>query len=88
MAGSWKHTVTKRGKLRKRAQLLSMLETRSGDVYEYAEEAYGMVWWLATKLAATAADRYGQGLTPAEWVEQARVNYEQGLKASPGEQEK
>lgn len=43
-----------------------------------------MVWWLATELAKERADRSGMGLTPAEYIEQARQNYTEGLKRSPG----
>ena len=87
MAGSWNHTVDHtdgQGKLRERGDLLGMLETHSGDVYEYAEEAYGMVWWLATKLEEKTDLLQTWGPTAAEWVEQARQNYQEGLALSPG----
>lgn len=85
MAGSWNHTVDREtGQLRECGDLLGMLETRSGDVYEYAEEAYGMVWWLASKLEEKTDQLQTWGPTAAEWVEQARQNYREGLKRSPG----
>lgn len=84
MAGSWNHTVDREtGKLLSNVDLVGMLEN-GGDVYEYAEEAYGMVWWLATKLAEERADRSGMGLSPADYVERARANYTEGLRLSPG----
>jgi len=84
MAGSFNHTVTKDGQLLSNVDLVGMLEN-GGDVYEYAEEAYGMVWWLATELARARADsRSGQGLTAAEYIERARQNYKVGLERSPG----
>lgn len=81
MAGSWNHTVEKpSGKLLAPEDLTGMLECRSGDVYEYAEEAYGMVWYLATLLAHVP----GSQRTPAECVERARTHYQEGLAMSPG----
>lgn len=80
MAGSWKHTVTDDGKLYAPADLNAMLET-GGDVYEYAEEAYGMVWWLAEVMSTEA------GQDAAYWVEEARKHYKQGLEYSPGRAE-
>lgn len=41
-----------------------------GDAYEALEEMYGMIWFLA-----------GAG---AENVEEARSNYKEGLRISPG----
>ena len=77
MAGSWRHTVDARtGKLLVSTELVGMLEN-GRDVYEYAEEAYGMVWWLACRLAA-------YGGTAAENVEMACENYKAGLALSPG----
>lgn len=85
MAGSWNHTVDREtGQLRECGDLLGMLETRSGDVYEYAEEAYGMVWWLATEFSDLMSSEYGTKTTAAELIEQARQNYREGLKRSPG----
>lgn len=81
MAGSYNHVVEKpSGKLLVPRQLCDMLECRSGDVYEAAEEMYGMIWWLADSLAAGAVD----GKSAAELVEEARANYRAGLAKSPG----
>lgn len=80
MAGSWNHTVeTETGKLLSNVDLVGMLEN-GGDVYEYAEEAYGMVWWLASALSESS----GIGVSPATLIEEARQHYEEGLAMSPG----
>jgi hypothetical protein len=47
-----------------------MLECNSGDVYEAAEQMFGMIWFLA-------------GGDPAR-VEEARQLYREGLRLSPG----
>lgn len=73
MAGSWKHAVNEDGALLEPEDLAGMLEN-GGDVWEFAEEAYGMVWLLA-KTISTAVD-----LDPEVIIETARENYEQGLK--------
>lgn len=84
MAGSWSHTVEKdTGKLLPNVDLNGMLEN-GGDVYEYAEEAYGMVWWLAHELAEALSDNYGTKESAADFVEAARQNYKIGLDRSPG----
>ena len=84
MAGSWNHSIEKTsGKLLCNEDAVQMLEN-GGDWYEYAEEVYGMVWWLAIQLASERADRSGMGFIPAEYVERARQNYEGGIKLSPG----
>lgn len=88
MAGSYNHCVEKpSGKLLINEQLQSMLECRSGDVYEAIEEMYGMIWWLAEQntLGRPGADQLGfEPWTTAEWVERARQSYERGLAVSPG----
>ena len=43
-----------------------------GDAYETIEELYGMVWWLASGSPSL--------------VENARKNYKEGLKLSPGKE--
>jgi len=79
MAGSWNHAVDKEtGKLLVNKDLNGMLEN-GGDVYEFAEEVYGMVYWLAEELSKEV----GQHST-GELVEFARQNYKDGLKVSPG----
>jgi hypothetical protein len=77
MAGSYSHVVDKDGKLLESQDLLGMLDTHSGDVYEFAEEAYGMIWYLANILSALSG-------SPEAWVEIARQNYKEGLELSPG----
>lgn len=89
MAGSWNHTVDgdyngpepkSGGKLLSNLDLVGMLEN-GGDVYEYAEEAYGMVWWLATLLSQAIGT---PAATPAALIEEARQNYRRGIELSPG----
>lgn len=81
MAGSWNHTVEKStGKLLADRDIQGMLECHSGDVSEYAEEVYGMVWWMATVFA----NAIGGPLTPEGIIEDARQNYRKGLEFSPG----
>lgn len=71
MAGSYNHCVeTETGRLLKARDLCEMLECMSGDVYEAAEEMYGMIWLLADG-------------DPAR-VEDARQRYAEGLQMSPG----
>ncbi|EQM74877.1 hypothetical protein [Microbacterium maritypicum] len=77
MAGSWMHSVTDDGRLLSDVDLAAMLET-GGDVWEYAEEAYGMVWFLAAAVSPAG------GRTPKEWVEEARIRYREGIALSPG----
>jgi hypothetical protein len=76
MAGSWKHFVDKKGRFKG-----SGLLDNGGDVVEALEEAYGMVWYLAHHLAVY---RGGDGQDAAALVEEARVNYRDGLQLSPG----
>ena len=73
MAGSWNHAIDDDGSLRESEDLAGMLEN-GGDVWEFAEEAYGMVWLLAMS-ASTVFD-----LEPEDVIEMARENYKQGLK--------
>lgn len=81
MAGSWNHTVdTDTGKLLAPRDLTGMLECSSGDVFEYAEEAYGMVWYLATALSTAT----GASVSPQALIEDARQHYQEGLALSPG----
>jgi hypothetical protein len=71
MAGSYNHCVDDNGRLIPPGDLSEMLEYHdTGDVYEAIEEMYGMIWYLAD------AD--------SERVEDARQNYREGLRISPG----
>lgn len=78
MAGSYNHVVKKDGSLQKPERVCSMLECMSGDVYEAVEEMYGMIWYLADRLALNS-----YMTDTAEWVETARLNYKLGLALSP-----
>lgn len=81
MAGSYKHVVTKDGKLLNNENALDMLDCYHGDVYETLEEMYGMIWYLAGRLAPVMSDR-------EYYVEDARKNYHQGIiQYSPGVQD-
>lgn len=77
MAGSYNHVVNKKtGALSKPEDICGMLQCHSGDVVECIEELYGMIWYLANHLGSTTDQL-------ADIVENARVNYEEGLHASP-----
>ena len=73
MAGSWNHAMGVDGALLESEDLAGMLEN-GGDVWEFDEQAYGMVWLLA-RSASTVFD-----LEPEDVIEMARENYKQGLK--------
>lgn len=75
MTSSWNHAVGDDGALREPEAVNGIIE--SGDVYGFAEEAYGMVWYLALHLAQT------QGQEPAAWIEEARKRYAEGVAQSP-----
>jgi hypothetical protein len=87
MAGSYNHILAHDedgnrtdGSLAPRNEVLEMLETRSGDVYEAVEEMYGMIWVLATDLAE---EIHGTNVDPKELVEHAQETYKNGLALSP-----
>ena len=73
MAGSWNHAIDDDGSLLESEDLAGMLEN-GGDVWEFAEQAYGMVWLLARMISTTVE------LDPEVIIESARENYKQGLK--------
>lgn len=77
MAGSFKHAVAADGQLLRNEDIVKMLEN-GGDWYEFAEEAYGMIYFLAGVLG---------DFKPTEMnrlVERARQNYREGITYSPG----
>jgi hypothetical protein len=81
MAGSWKHMTTDDGRLRNNESFHGMLDT-GGDVYEAAEECYGMVQYLADRLVQltrTGGAMFVQRTRP-ELIEEARNNYQRGLE--------
>jgi hypothetical protein len=65
MAGSYGHIVNEKGQF----DGVELLEN-GGDMYEAAEELYGMIWYLAHGNAAE--------------VEKALQNYKEGIAVSPG----
>lgn len=81
MAGSWNHMTSRTGKLLSNTNFTGMVENL-GDAYETAEECYGMVWWLADRVAGLL-DPTPDG-PPREFVrdivKQAEANYQDGLK--------
>lgn len=77
MAGSWNHSVANDGQLLNSSDLRVMLEN-GGDVWEYAEECYGMVWYLAKQLSVCI------GVPVEQLIEEARTHYSQGVEESPG----
>lgn len=73
MDGSWNHAMGYDGALPDSEELAGMLEN-GGDVWEFAEQAYGMIWLLA-RTSSVVFD-----LDPEAVIEMARENYKQGLK--------
>lgn len=74
MAGSYNHVVTDSGNLGDSDQVNDMLEN-GGDVFEAVEEMYGMIWYLA-------AAAFAPETSAAARVEEARQNYQVGLRVS------
>jgi phage terminase Nu1 subunit (DNA packaging protein) len=68
MAGSYAAIVDSKGRFAGAA----LVET-GGDTEELARDCYGMVQWLADRLAAAA------GGHKDEWIEQAALNSREGL---------
>lgn len=77
MAGSWEHMTTRSGKLRSNETFTGMIENL-GDAYEAAEQCYGMVQFLAERLAGL--DTEPCRLSRQEWIGEAREYYRTGLK--------
>jgi hypothetical protein len=71
MAGSYSHAITSKGRLRNPKTMTIATETQ-GDTYETIEEMFGMIWYLADG-------------DPAR-VEEACLNYRDGITMSPGVQ--
>lgn len=91
MAGSYNHATTGKGKLRSPKSMIGLVEN-GGDAYETIEEMYGMIWYLADRIAMYQQDR-GDMMGPDEWkaaqaeeVEDARKAYKKGIALSPGVQ--
>lgn len=78
MAGSYNHVVKEDGNLESNEVVVDMLET-GGDVFEAVEEMYGMIWYLANLVSPYAESTYVKRL-----VENARLNYKQGLEIAKG----
>lgn len=81
MAGSWSHMTTDDGKLRETESFHGMLED-GGDVYEAAEECFGMIWWMAKEIDRLLNE--GQPLAPDRTdlsliISTAVHNYKTGL---------
>jgi len=68
------------GRLLNNENFTQMIENL-GDAYEAAEQCYGMVWWLAGRLAQIA-DREGRPSREQvrAIVTEARENYRDGLR--------
>jgi hypothetical protein len=77
MGGSYHHVVADDGQLLSNLEVVGMLET-GGDVFEAVEQMYGMIWWLASKLAVA------EGSDAASLVAAAVTNFKAGLAESPG----
>lgn len=74
MAGGYGHIVQKDGNLMSNTRITEMLDN-GGDVFETVEQLYGMLWFLA----ATHAYK-----DPRAAVEDARRQYQEGLKMAKG----
>jgi hypothetical protein len=74
MAGSYNHIINRNGDLQSNSIVANMLEN-GGDVYEAVEEMYGMIWYLAAVLLPV-----GSSLTTKSAIEEARQNYQVGLR--------
>ena len=80
MAGSWQHMTTKSGKLLNNENFCGMIENL-GDAYEAAEECYGMIWYLASQLAAYKDENSGEAREAMlTWVGAAEEHYKDGLR--------
>lgn len=87
MAGSYKSVITRNGNFKSNEALINSLET-GGDMFEAAEEMYGMIWFLAWQsvaphipIAQFKSFQYAREMVK-DLVENARQNYEVGLAAS------
>lgn len=79
MAGSWSHMTTDEGQLLRVRQFHNNLDT-GGDVYEAAQQCFGMIWYMARLLATV---NYGT-LTPSreqimDFIARAEASYRYGL---------
>jgi hypothetical protein len=77
MAGSWGHMTTDKVKFRNVETFHQMLEN-GGDVYEAAEECFGMVWYLAESLSVIGGNGSRQDML--EWIALAEDHYRDGLR--------
>lgn len=81
MAGSWDHMTTEDGKLRSVESFHQMMDT-GGDVYEAAEECFGMIWWMAGQIDHLIAEGHPVKGTRDDLmliIATARHNYQKGL---------
>lgn len=85
MAGGWGHVTNDDGTPYEGRYGMGDLLENGGDVNEFAEEAYGMVWWLAAHRArlryATTEPTREQIL---DVIESARENYRDGVRLGRG----
>lgn len=77
MAGGWKHSVDDQGRLLSQDQLVDIMDT-PGDWIEYAQEVYGMVYFLASALEVAS------GMPTDVSVKLASQMHTAGYKYSPG----
>jgi hypothetical protein len=80
MAGSWQHMTTDTGELRSNESFCDLLEN-GGDCYEASEQCFGMVQWLAERLANHA------GESREYWIGRAEKHYKHGLEIGGVEEE-
>jgi hypothetical protein len=85
MAGSWHHITNDDGTPYEGEYGMADLLENGGDVNEFAEEAYGMVWfladWVSTLIEHTeTADR----ASTLDIIATARGNYKDGVRLGRG----
>lgn len=73
MAGGWHHITNDDG-----SYYGANLLENGGDVEEFAEHVYGMVWYLAKMLELRS-----NGIPVQQWIEDAARNYSMGVSYSP-----
>ena len=79
MAGSWDHMTTSGGRFRNNETFCGMIENL-GDAYEAAEECFGMIWFLAYRLAEQrAGTRQPTREQTLSVIREAEARYRDGL---------
>ena len=87
MAGSWDHITTDDGKFR--SQTFTDLIENLGDAHEAAEECFGMVQYLADRLALAsgAGGRNSVAADRRRFIREAEKHYKDGVALGGTEEE-